>query len=243
MPIWIAAEGPRMQDLAGRIGDGVIFTNGITEDVVKDNLRRVRAGAIAAGRHPDDVEPWFLVKPHFAASPEKAWHELAWTLSASANHAFRFSLEGKFVPPEHEAGLRRLMDGDASHQHNVKSAGSHNAAIVTDNHLTEFLGKRFLLAGTSAQIVERIAEMADWGATNFIMPLIFGDAFEDAKRLAKEVLRHSGKACRCPTHALLRAPSKHCVWPASISPRAEFTPTLSVYPVCSSIRLTQGQRI
>lgn len=188
VPIWIAAEGPRMQELAGRIGDGVIFANGITEDVVKDNLRRVRAGAVAAGRDPDAVEAWFLVKPYFADSPEKAWRDLAWTLSASANHAFRFTLEGKFVPPEFEAGMRRLMDGYASHQHNVKGAGSHNAALVIDNGLIEFLGPRFLLAGTPQQIVTRIEEMTSWGATNFIMPLIFGDPVEDTRRFAAEVL-------------------------------------------------------
>jgi 5,10-methylenetetrahydromethanopterin reductase len=188
VPIWIAAEGPKMQALAGRIADGVIFANGISEEVIKDNLRRVRESARAAGRDPDSLECWFFVKPYFAESERQAWHDLAWTLSASANHAFRFSFEGKFVPKEHEAGLKRLMQGYASHQHNVKGAGANNARVVIENNLTEFLGPRFLLAGSAARIRERIEEMASWGATNLMLTPLFGNPEEDARRLAREVL-------------------------------------------------------
>jgi 5,10-methylenetetrahydromethanopterin reductase len=188
VPIWIAAEGPRTQHLAGRIADGVIFANGISEPVVKDNLRRVREGALAAGRDPDSIECWFLVKPCFAGSERQAWHDCAWTLSASANHAFRFGFEGKHVPEEHRAGLKRLMQSYASSQHNVRGSGDHNARIVIENDLTEFLGRRFLLAGSAPRIAERLLELASWGATNLILALLFADADEYAQRLAREVL-------------------------------------------------------
>jgi 5,10-methylenetetrahydromethanopterin reductase len=188
VPIWISAEGPKMQHLAGRIGDGAIFANGLSEEVIKDNLRRVREGALSAGRDPDSIECWFFCKPYITDSEQQAWQDLAWTLSASANHTFRFSFEGKFVPKEHEAGLKRLMQGYASHQHNVKGAGNNNARIVIENNLTEFLGRRFLLAGSAARIVERIREIASWGATNLVLTPLFGDPVADTKRLAKEVL-------------------------------------------------------
>jgi alkanesulfonate monooxygenase SsuD/methylene tetrahydromethanopterin reductase-like flavin-dependent oxidoreductase (luciferase family) len=188
VPIWIAAEGPRTQHLAGRIADGVIFANGITREVVEDNLGRVRAGALAAGRDPDSLECWFLVKPCFAESEQQAWHDHAWTLSASANHAFRSSFEDKFVPEEHRAGLERLMRGYASHQHNVGSSGSHNARLVLENDLTGFLGPRFLLAGSAPRIAERLEELASWGATNLILTILFGDPDDYARRLASEVL-------------------------------------------------------
>jgi 5,10-methylenetetrahydromethanopterin reductase len=193
VPIWIAAEGPRTLHLAGRIADGAIFANGITEEVVRDNLRRVREGAISAGRDPDAVECWFLVKPCFAESERQAWYDHAWTLSASANHAFRFGFEGKFVPEEQRAGLERLMAGYASSQHNVGGSGSHNARIVIENDLTEFLGPRFLLAGSARRIAERLAELASWGATNLILTILFGDPDNYAKRLAAEVLAPLGR--------------------------------------------------
>jgi 5,10-methylenetetrahydromethanopterin reductase len=188
VPIWISAEGPRSQHLAGRIADGAIFANGISEAVVKDDLRRVREGALSAGRDPDSVECWFLVKPCFAESEAQAWHDFAWTLSASANHAFRFGFEGKHVPEEHQAGLGRLMAGYASEQHNVRDSGDHNARIVIENGLTGFLGPRFLLAGTGPQIAARLGELASWGATNLILTILFGEPEEYARRLAAEVL-------------------------------------------------------
>jgi 5,10-methylenetetrahydromethanopterin reductase len=188
VPIWVAAEGPRMMDLAGRIADGVIFGNGVTEDVVRDNIARVHAGARAAGRDPAAIEMWFFVKPYFADSEEAAWREVAWTLSASANHAFRHSMAGKFVPSELQPGLQRMMDGYHSHEHNRAGHGSHNAALVEQNGLLEFLGRRFLVAGPPDAIAARLREIASWGATNMIFPAVYGDKMAYTKRLWNEVL-------------------------------------------------------
>ena len=64
VPLWLAAEGPRMLDLAGRVADGVIMGNGVSEEVVRDNIARVERGANAAGRSLDDIELWFMAKPY-----------------------------------------------------------------------------------------------------------------------------------------------------------------------------------
>jgi len=188
VPLWIAAEGPRMMHLAGRIADGVIFGNGISEDVIRDNVRRVSEGARSAGRDPSEIELWFFAKPYFAESEEQAWREVAWTLAASANHAFRFSLEGKFVPEEHREGLRGLQREYASAEHNKKDSGAHNASLVAKYGLSEFLGRRFLIAGSSDRIVERIREIAGHGATNLICTAIFEDQTGYTRRLADEVV-------------------------------------------------------
>ncbi len=49
--IWIAARGPRMLELAGGIADGVALSF-IHEDLIRDVLRTVRAGAAATGNRP-----------------------------------------------------------------------------------------------------------------------------------------------------------------------------------------------
>src|SRR5207245_11221407 len=43
VPLWISAEGPRMLHLAGQIADGALFANGVSEEVIKDSIRHVRA--------------------------------------------------------------------------------------------------------------------------------------------------------------------------------------------------------
>jgi 5,10-methylenetetrahydromethanopterin reductase len=188
VPIWFAAEGPRMMRLAGEMADGVIFGNGYSEEVVKDSIRRVREAAVAAGRDPEAIECWWLVKPYFTDAPEEvAWREVAWTLAASAHHAFKFTLEDKFIPDHLREGVRRLMQGYRSSEHNRPEHGAHNASLVTENGLTEFLGRRFLMPGTDERIAARIRELRSWGATNLILIALWGDPVANTHRLAEIV--------------------------------------------------------
>jgi probable F420-dependent oxidoreductase len=55
LPIYIAALGPRMCQLAGEIADGVLM-NWATTSYVKEAIANVRLGAQRAGRMPADVE-------------------------------------------------------------------------------------------------------------------------------------------------------------------------------------------
>jgi 5,10-methylenetetrahydromethanopterin reductase len=189
VPVFLAAEGPKMMQLAGEIGEGVIFGNGISQDVVADNLRRVREGAEGAGRDPAEIEPWFLTKVILTDEPEPdLWRRLAWTLAASANHAFKFTFEGKFVPDELHEPMQRLMEGYRSNEHNQVNTGDHNAALVNDNGLTEFLGPRFLIAGSKERVAERIRELDSWGASNLILTAMWGDPLDYTRRIADEVM-------------------------------------------------------
>jgi alkanesulfonate monooxygenase SsuD/methylene tetrahydromethanopterin reductase-like flavin-dependent oxidoreductase (luciferase family) len=52
VPIYLAAVGPRTLELAGAIGDGVIFNSLSSEAFLTTAIRRVRHAATAAGRDP-----------------------------------------------------------------------------------------------------------------------------------------------------------------------------------------------
>lgn len=54
-PIYVAATGPRMLDLAGRVADGVILMNGVAPELISAAIERVHAAARSAGRDPHDV--------------------------------------------------------------------------------------------------------------------------------------------------------------------------------------------
>jgi 5,10-methylenetetrahydromethanopterin reductase len=189
VPLFIAAEGPRVMQLAGELADGVIFGNGISDDVVRDNIERVTAAAATAGRDSTAVEPWFMTKLIISDRPEpEVWRDYAWTLAASANHAFRFTLAGKFVPEALEAPLRGLMAGYRSMEHNQVAAGEHNGALVNDNGLTEFLGARYLIAGTPEHIAERLVALEDAGVRNILVSSMWGDPMGETRSLADDVL-------------------------------------------------------
>jgi alkanesulfonate monooxygenase SsuD/methylene tetrahydromethanopterin reductase-like flavin-dependent oxidoreductase (luciferase family) len=130
-----------------------------------------------------------MVKLVFSSRPEpEVWRDYAWTVAASANHAFRFTFAGKFVPEQFEAPLRRLMDGYRSMEHNQESASAHNGALVNDNGLTEFLGERFLIAGRPEHIAERLRALEDAGVRNVLISSMWRDPFTETRRLADEVL-------------------------------------------------------
>ena len=52
IPIYIAASGPKMLELAGKIADGVIILVGIADDYIRQAVEKIQAGAESAGVRP-----------------------------------------------------------------------------------------------------------------------------------------------------------------------------------------------
>ncbi|MFX0188599.1 MAG: LLM class flavin-dependent oxidoreductase [Candidatus Hodarchaeota archaeon] len=59
-PIWIAARGPRMLDITGRLGDGWLPII-LKPEVYKEKLGILRKSAQKAGRDPNDITPALIV--------------------------------------------------------------------------------------------------------------------------------------------------------------------------------------
>jgi 5,10-methylenetetrahydromethanopterin reductase len=55
VPIYVAATGPKMLELAGRIADGVILMNGVAEELIREAVGIVHEGERAAGRQAGGV--------------------------------------------------------------------------------------------------------------------------------------------------------------------------------------------
>ena len=60
VPIYMAAQGPRMMELAGEAADGVLFSN-VSPEYIKGILPRLRAGAEKAGRDPSRIDVGCLI--------------------------------------------------------------------------------------------------------------------------------------------------------------------------------------
>lgn len=190
VPLWMSAEGPKTLETAGRIADGVIIGCGITEDVVKDSIARIDAGARAAGRDPASIEKWWMAKIHFARTEEEGWKELRFANASSANKHFRFTFEGKFVPDQYREPIRRLQREYAFHEHADFTRPGHNASLVEKHGLTEFVGRRFSVTGPAKQMVEHLHRLASWGATNLIVIQLYDDRIGHMRRLSKEIFPH-----------------------------------------------------
>src|SRR6266568_3668356 len=143
VPIYLASEGPRTLELAGRVADGVIVGLGLTPEVISVSLAAIERGARAAGRTLEDLDIWWFAKTNVADTREGAVAPIKMALAASANHAFRFTLEGKAVPPDLHERIRGLQKEYDAHQHEI--AGAANADLTERWGLTEFLRDRFAI--------------------------------------------------------------------------------------------------
>jgi 5,10-methylenetetrahydromethanopterin reductase len=185
VPIYLAAEGPRTLELAGRVADGVICGLGLTPEVIALSLGAIEEGARAAGRRLDDVDVWWFAKTHLADTRAAALEPIKMALAASANHAFRFTLEGKGVPADLHEKIRALQREYNAHHHEI--AGAANASLPDRWGLTEFLADRFAIAGTPADCVTQLRRAMAAGARQFVITGIVPDPRAFVRRWAREV--------------------------------------------------------
>jgi len=190
VPVYLAAEGPRTLELAGRVADGVIVGLGLTPEVIRLSLAAIGRGARAAGRRLDDLDVWWFAKTSLADRRALAIEPIKMALAASANHAFRFTLDGKGVPADLHEKIRALQREYNSHHHEIPGAG--NAALPDRWDLTEFLVDRFAIAGSPDDCLAQIRRAMDAGAHQFMITGFVPDPRGFMRRWAREVADPAG---------------------------------------------------
>ena len=188
VPIWIAAEGPRTLQLAGRIADGVVLSNSLTTEAIDRAFTHIRAGAEASGRSMDDIEIWWMVNVVPAETERAGIDSIRSVLAGTANHVYRFTLEGKGLPPERVAAIEELKQTYDSRHHANPATASVNAELVDRLGLTDWLAAQSTIAGPIEHCVERLHEVAERGVRNVILaqfvaePLAFMRIFDERIR-------------------------------------------------------------
>ena len=150
-----------MLRLAGAIGDQVLIGTGLTEEIVEASLRELHQGARQADRDPAELEVWWAPRLSIAETREQAVRNVMASIASAGNHALRSGLAGKYVPEHLTNNLRRFHQEYDYAQHGVKTG--KNAQLVEHLGLTEYFLDRFAVAGSPAEIVQRIlAAGASW---------------------------------------------------------------------------------
>ena len=186
VPIWIAAEGPRTQYLAGQIADGVLLSNALHPAALDSALRQIGAGASAAGRSLADIEIWCMAAMCFAETQVAAIRRLRAILAGTANHVYRGDAAAKGVPAELLPALSALREHYDSRHHASPATAEHNARLVEDLGLLEFLAERSVIAGPPERCVERITELGRLGIRNVLVhhqandPIEFMETFRSS---------------------------------------------------------------
>src|ERR1700736_4958851 len=179
--VWIAGYGPKVLDLAGRIGDGVILQFA-DPDLIEWCLGFVREGAREAGRDPNKIEVMAAAPVWASADLKLARERVRWFPALVSNHVI--DLISKYKPEELPKSLVSFVEnrGKYDYLHHCE-VGSDNADFVTDE-----IVDRFCLVGPIDQHRKKLEALRKVGVTQFNIYLMCGDEEKTLEIYGREVL-------------------------------------------------------
>jgi alkanesulfonate monooxygenase SsuD/methylene tetrahydromethanopterin reductase-like flavin-dependent oxidoreductase (luciferase family) len=159
IPVYLAAFGPKMSRLAGKIADGVLI-NMANPNEIRRIAQEVKAGAAQTGKEPANMEIICKIRCSIAQSYATAREALSHALTYYALADYYRDLLGRMGFAAEVESMRAAW----------KSGGFHAARnLVTD----EMFGSLPLVAATSAaEVVEQIKPYVEAGATRIILPYV-----------------------------------------------------------------------
>ncbi|MEK7873121.1 MAG: LLM class flavin-dependent oxidoreductase [Chloroflexota bacterium] len=197
IPLFLAAHGPKTLQLAGEIADGVVVGTGVLPEVVADSLARIRIGAERSGRRLEDLDIWWFVVAYIASDRATAIDRVRTSLAGLGHGLARFTTEGKFIPPELVRPIQALYQAYATEEHVVTGAigeTRHNAQLLEDLGLKDYLAERFAIAGTAEECVARLRRIREAGVNKVWISIHFPEKVEFMERWSREVMPMFGSA-------------------------------------------------
>jgi phthiodiolone/phenolphthiodiolone dimycocerosates ketoreductase len=186
-PIWVAAHGPKMLALTGRLADGWLPTK-TAPAVYARSLDDIRKAAVDAGRDPDNFTPgmlgYVLLAPDEAALAHLTRQPLVRFLCV-------------MLPPDiyRSMGLEPPMGGSGFHELVPAAVDRPEAMRIIDAIPPEVV-RYYAFCGTPEQVAEQVIEyhgaglrhLICWNITPFGDPELAGWSFKALGQL-KEMLK------------------------------------------------------
>jgi alkanesulfonate monooxygenase SsuD/methylene tetrahydromethanopterin reductase-like flavin-dependent oxidoreductase (luciferase family) len=151
VPICLAAIGPRMQELAGELADGIIVGSLHSPRSMQETRKRLAAGADRAGRDPDQISIWYYLTCCVSTDSERARalarRSLVY-LTQYPHYRRVYAEEGFGDIADRVAGLVRERAMDRAE------------ALITEEMIDQFC-----IAGTVAECQEQLRRYADYPGT------------------------------------------------------------------------------
>lgn len=184
LPIFLAADGPKMLALGGELADGLIVGAGLSKEVIDWVRARVSEGETRAERERGSTPIWVDGIVNFGPDREAVRNATRPRMCTRANHNFRVAYHA--VPDEHLDEVKNFREN-----YNETDVGFRNKNA---ERVTDYLLDRFGIVGTEADVIGRFEEIADQGVETFLvaMPFILEERFRIIEMLAKEVIPRVG---------------------------------------------------
>ncbi len=184
VPIYVAGTGPRLQQAAGELADGLLTASITTPEFVRYARKNMEEGARKAGRDPGVLDLGCVIVASVAehrTSGREGAREMAAMYLANKVQNIQASADVLLEC----AGLSR--DEIAPIAEAMESGGRKAAArAVTD----EILDKVRPVAGTPSDCIEAIEEYREAGCTHMMLELWGEDRLAQVELLRTQVLPH-----------------------------------------------------
>ncbi len=182
-PIYVSAEGPKGLQLAGRCADGVILGTGFDLRVFDWAKGKIRDGTMEAARKESEVAIIAAGMLCVRDDGSEARKIVRNRIANRAHHNFRFTYET--VPPEELDSVKKFMAGFDV----MKPMEERVAPDLVDDYLV----RRFSLAGTPKECIERIEELKAAGVEHLMLTPARKVYYESVEAFAKSVIPHFRK--------------------------------------------------
>jgi probable F420-dependent oxidoreductase len=180
-PVWIAGYGPKVLDLAGRVGDGVILQFA-DPDLIEWCLGFVKKGAEAAGRDFRKIEVMAAAPVWVSDDLKLARERVRWFPALVSNHVL--DLISRYKPEDLPPALTSYVRdrGHYDYQEHCEVNSDHSK-FVSDEVVD-----RFCLVGPAAAHREKLRKLASVGVTQFNIYLMCGEEEATLKTYQREIL-------------------------------------------------------
>ena len=180
VPLYASVEGPLGLRAAGRFADGVILGSGFDLRVLQWAKEKIAQGAAEVGRSPESIDLLAAGMICVDRDGDRARATVRSRLANRAHHNFRFTLET--VPPEELPGLKKFMEHfDISKPLEKK---------VDPSFVTDYLVRRFSIAGTPEECVARVRELEQAGLSRLLLTPPERIYTEMMEAWSKEIMPH-----------------------------------------------------
>jgi len=180
-PVWIAGYGPKVLDLAGRVGDGVILQFA-DPDLIEWCLGFVKKGAESAGRDFRKIEVMAAAPVWVSDDLKLARERVRWFPALVSNHVL--DLISRYKPEDLPPALTSYVRdrGHYDYQEHCEVDSDHSK-FVSDEVVD-----RFCLVGPAAAHREKLRKLASIGVTQFNIYLMCGEEEATLETYQREIL-------------------------------------------------------
>lgn len=172
--LWLAAMGPRMLELAGELGDGVLLSAALAPVYIRHSLEIVRASARRAGRDPKTIGTAGFLIASVGRDGAVARRE--------AKKMLAYLFRNRFVAESLEMADSRI-DRQATADAATRGDWAEAVRHIPDDEVT-----RYAVAGT---LSECRGQLDTFRAAGLETPVLLASGDLEARRLAVELAGES----------------------------------------------------